>query len=334
MRMMVKTEIGRLKIRGYLSLFFIIALGLGAIAVTGCSGDGVFSGGGSSGDGSNGAPALNVQINQVDLAGCPTIKVYVSVTDQDGNPVLGLTEAEFSLIEDGFLQEFIQVIWAATVSSPISVCMALDYSGSMYDAGAIEAMEAAAIAFVDQMSDDDWGEIIKFSTLVEVVQEFTQDKDLLRSSISDLWAGADQDTALYDAIGQAILDTLSRTGRQAVIAISDGLENKSLDYKTSESIIAYATDSELPVFTIALGDGAETALEEIAEVSGGKYFYAPTADDLEAIYLEISDILENQYIISYDSDLTGGGSYTLQVIVETQELSGSDSIQFTACPAP
>jgi hypothetical protein len=42
-------------------------------------------------------------------------------------------------------------------------------------------------------------------------------------------------------------------------------------------------------------------------------------------------IVLNQYIVSYDSALTGGGIHELKITVEDQGLSGSDSRLFTAC---
>jgi hypothetical protein len=51
----------------------------------------------------------------------------------------------------------------------------------------IDAMEEAAVTFVAKMTDDDWGEIIKFvgedkiTPLFEVFQPYTDDKQLFSS---------------------------------------------------------------------------------------------------------------------------------------------------------
>jgi VWFA-related protein len=334
------------KLKGCLFLLFVIAFGLVTVVTTGCSGGEVTT------EASNGSDtgqnsSLEVLINQIDRAGCPTIKAYVSATDQDGTVIPDLTGEEFSVFEDEDEQLPIVVDWPATVHSPISVCLALDYSGSMADEE-LDAVEAAAVAFVGQMTSSyDWGEIIKFAgeypegdtpiPLVEVFQEYTDDKQLLIDAIYEGWTLAQTGTALYDAIYLAVSDTALQEGRRGVIAITDGRENCSDHDK--DDVIDLAVDNEVPVFTIRLGWAMEDEVEdlkEIAELSGGKYFNAPELDDLEEIYLQISEMLVlEQYIISYDSALIEGGIRDLEITLEYQGLSGSDLRQFTAClPEP
>ena len=276
-------------------------------------------------------PAINIRINQVDTTYCPIVKSYVSVTDQDGNPVMGLTAADFFLEENTTLLSSVQVDWAASVYSPISVSMALDYSGSMSDAATAE-METAAVEFVSEMSSDDWGEIIKFSQLEELIQPFTPNKDALKTAITNQWPHSGQLTALYDAVYLAISDTASSNGRRAVIAMTDGADNVSSH--TSKEVTDHAVSNGVPVFTVGLGKTDSTILEQIAEETGGQYFYAPNSNDLRAIYLKISEILRNQYVISYDSTLVGGGSSGLEVTAEDQGLSDNDFKQFSTCPDP
>ena len=334
-------QIGRLKILRCLSLLFVIALGLLTVVTTGC-GDGdessVVSNG--SNNGQNGqTPSLEVLINQIDTTECPTIKAYVSVTDQDGIVVEGLTEVEFSVFEDGVRQLPIEVTWPATLDLPISVCLALDYSASMSD-GDVTAMEEAAVTFVEQMTDgSDSGEIIKFAgkpgiPLVEVFQAHTKDQQALIDAIYEDWTLERTRTALYDAIYKGIEDTALQEGRRAVVAITDGREVGS--NHTLDDVINLAVDNEVPVFTIRLGwaEPEEVAdLKQIAELSGGKYFYAPGSSDLEEIYLQISEmVVLKQYIVSYGSALDDGLTHDLEITVEYQGLSGSDSRQFTACP--
>ena len=316
----------------------LVALGLiSIVAINGCNGGGD-TGYVSVDDSNNDQNGLEVIINQIDTTDCPTIKAYVSVTDQDGTVVEGLTEGEFSVFEDGNEQLPIVVDWPATFYLPISVCLALDYSASMTN-GDIDAMEEAAVTFVEQMTDgSDSGEIIKFAgkpgiPLVEVFQAHTKDQQALIDAIGEDWTLARTRTALYDAIYKGIEDTALQEGRRAVVAITDGREVGS--NHTLDDVINLAVDNEVPVFTIRLGwaDPEEVAdLKQIAEESGGKYFYAAGSSDLEEIYLQISEMLVlKQYIVSYDSDLTDGGIHELEIRVDYLGLSDSDVSTFTAC---
>jgi VWFA-related protein len=331
-------ERGRLKILRCLSLLFVIAFGLLTVVTTGCGG------GDDSSVTSNGSDTdqnfLEVLINQIDTTECPTtntIKAYVSVTDQDGNVIPDLPKEAFSVFEDEDEQFDFDVVYPASLHSPISVCLAMDYSGSMDDIEDVPAMEEAAIAFVDKMGVNDEGEIIKFSSKVEAVQPFTADKEALRNMISNPWPDAGYDTALYDAIYQGIQDAKGRADRRAVIAITDGVENCSV-VDDKDDVIQLALESNVPVFAIRIGyvplaEREKIAmLREIAEETGGKYFFAPGPEDLEEIYLQLSEmIVLKQYIVSYVSGLDDGETHELQIIVETKGLSGTDVREFTAC---
>ena len=46
-----------------------------------------------------------------------------------------------------------------------------------------------------------------------------------------------------------------------------------------------ARDNHIKIFSIAFGDDADTALmSEIASITGGMYFLAPGAEDLQAVF--------------------------------------------------
>ena len=99
-------------------------------------------------------------------------------------------------------------------------------------------------------------------------------------------------------------------------------------------MIAKAVCEGIPVFTIGLGDDiAEIDLTKIATETGGQYFHAPTPAQLQSVYHKISLLLENQYVITYQSGLQGKLPATLQVQVIDIPFTGiSDPRNFTSCP--
>ena len=273
---------------------------------------------------------LKVSINQVDTAACQTVKLIVSVTDRDDDSVTVLDQSDFSLFENGVLIDQSAISdFSNQLASPISVALALDNSGSIEDS--LPELQAAAKAFIDQMDPNDEAAIIKFATEVQVMQAFTTDKALLKSAIDADYSGAINITLLYDALWQAIEDTAARVNdRLAVVVITDGEDRGSV--KVLTEVIDLADERGVPVFTIGLGNVITEILQQIADETGGLYFFAPTKDELQAIYLQISQILSNQYAIGYTSASSGGATTILDVEVDFNNLQGEDSREFQGCP--
>ncbi|MFQ5909874.1 MAG: PKD domain-containing protein [Thermoplasmata archaeon] len=75
------------------------------------------------------------------------------------------------------------------------------------------------------------------------------------------------------------------------ILLTDGLPTHSLSATMDEvQIAAYAG---IRIFTIGLGGGVdEDYLKDIAYQTGGRFYFAPTADDLQEIYNNISKIVK------------------------------------------
>lgn len=283
--------------------------------------------------------ALNVSINQVDTDGCPTVKLFITVTDSNDDPQTGLTQSDFFLFENDVLidnypndptQNF---NFSDTVTSPISVALALDYSGSVAKANAIPDIEAAAKGFIDQLdlnNNTDEAEVIKFAASIELKQGFTFDEGALILAIDDPYLGDIGETELYDAVWRATNDTAGRTNqRRAVIVLSDGKDEGSA--KKLTEVIDNALEEGVPVFTIGLGDVFVPVMQQLADETGGQFFLAPTSSDLESIYLQISEVLANQYVIEYNSSSSGGGTIILDVEVDFNDLQGEDSREVAGC---
>ena len=277
------------------------------------------------------AVAYNVSINQVDKSACPNIRLNVSVTDLQDDPVTILIQNDFSIFENGLLQ---QIVSLSNVATPISVAIALDYSGSMQPY--IADVESAAKGFLDLFdlnNGTDEAEIIKFGEDIETTQAFTDDNNLLRVGIDENYSGGTDETHLYDTLWQAIESASVSTinDRRAVVVVTDGIDEGSVNHQLAD-VVEKANESGVPVFTIGLGNVYISALQKLADETGGQYFLAPDSTDLESIYQSILDLLANQYIIEYVSPSSGGGDMVdLDVEVDQSGLKGNDSKSVTGC---
>ncbi len=275
--------------------------------------------------------SLIVQITGIDSSTCPLMQSTVLVTDVNGVPVGGLDASNFSVHEDDRLQTLLGV---EPSLSDIVVSLALDYSASM-SVEAIADMEAAALLFVDLMSAQDAGEVIKFARGVEVPQELTDDRAVLIGAVHGPVGLSRDATYLYQAVYQGISDIAEQPRSKAVIVISDGKNTDSM-YGASQ-VIDYAESTGVSVFTIGLGSSVdEDVLRAIAVKTGGVYYYAPQSDDLTAIYEAIAGTLKNQYVLTYrtaacESDTRGEREHELEVTVDADAAYGQGAKRFT-CP--
>jgi Ca-activated chloride channel family protein len=277
--------------------------------------------------------ALNVSINQIDTSDCPTtVRLFVTVSDRYDDPVTALTKDEFLVLEDNVSQGIDS--FANNWTTPVSVMLVLDYSGSMLPF--ISDVEAAAKSLIDQLdlnSNTDEAAVSKFAASVDLKQAYTDDKNSLLLAIDNPYMGAKDQTVLYDALWQAVDITadIKRNLRRAVVVLTDGRDEGS--YHNLTEVIDSAQKEGIPVFTIGLGNVFLDDLQIIADETGGQYFLAPTSGDLQAIYQQIADILTQQYVIEYTSRSSGGAIITLDVEIDDAKdgSQGEDSRDVPGC---
>ena len=278
---------------------------------------------------------LNVRINQLETSCSPPSIVhtaYVSVIDQGGYPVTTLLLPDFLITEDSNVLGNPKNSGFITNAATLSVAVVMDYSSSITNVqDAREDMEETVINFVENMRTDDEAEIIKFNSIVSVVQDFTSEIDLLKDAIRSPYSGSG--TNLYDAVVQAIDDTgtFGSKIRRAVIVVTDGIENSSLtDF---DDVIAAANVNGVPVFTVGLGNLDATILQQMATDTGGQYYGATSSENLRTIYQQLSDVLfYDQYILTYDTGLGPGVTADLTIKARLNLIEGDDTKQITSCP--
>lgn len=313
----------------YLVVLAVLVLGL-ALSTGGCKSD----------DGPT-DPAGPTQLNANGTL-APTSRTQAQgtlfVSDQDGNAITGLTAANvaasmrWGTAKVSAADSLTGAIILQTLSQSgknIAAAMTMDYSGSMYVGDRDPAtnkyrrildMEGAVKTFVTAMGTNDRAEIIKFGSLssINVVQTFTSDKTLLTKA-ADTLSFDRGSTALYSSIVRGVLDASGQSSSsfaRAVVAFTDGGENDSnigLD-----SLFRASRRNAIPVYTIGLLDSAyhtnppgqmlyspERDLVQIADSTGGFYFYAPNAAQLVQIYQRISGQLSNAYAIVVNWPSTG-----------------------------
>jgi len=289
-----------------------------------------------------------VKINQVDVSNWPLVKAYVQIIDPTNNtPIMGAKKNDFDIeVNASEISSFTVEQAFGSASFPASISLVIDRSGSMEgeygDDKPLKDAKKAAKSFVNLMGTFDRAEVISFASYVRVDQPFTSDKQALINAIKGLYSGGM--TSLYDGIWQGLDDTATETNsRKAVVALTDGGENYSYSYHggsywgdpDNSLLIAHAQSLNIPVYTIGLQGynftreiavrsytTSEADLIEIAEETGGEYFYAPTSTDIENIYQKITMRVQQQYIITFIDNTGFGGIYYIKVKVYYSQIFG------------
>jgi hypothetical protein len=214
------------------------------------------------------------------------------------------------------------------------VVLAFDGSGSMQGA-AIEQAREAGKSLVGQLGPNDTVSVIKFSDTVQVVQAYTNDHAALTAAIDGIQA--DGNTALYDGVVTAVQTAQGGAQRRAVVLLSDGLDSGSVSQNDRAASLAAAQGAGGPFFIIGLGDSIDQAyLQELANVSRGQLFLAPSPGALQGLYETIGAALRSQYTLDLDGASLGAGTPTLTVSVNDAARAGSAqaALELTAQVTP
>lgn len=249
-----------------------------------------------------------VRITQVDNSKFPNVTLYVSVTNSAGEPV-GVDPATIQISENGQAMQITDARGGGQgnegVAEPLTTMLVIDISGSMDKNNKLTAAKDAAKSYVNQMRAGDQAGLMTFDTQTYYVQPVTTDTAALTSAIDSLKTGGD--TAMFDALVEAEKNLSAISGRKAVIALTDGLDNHSQN--TVDNVIEKIGPSGLTISTVGFGDAGtasqsgldENALKTLSEKSGGLYSYAADSQTLSALYQQFSRTLQSEYAITYTS---------------------------------
>ncbi|MBN1536641.1 MAG: VWA domain-containing protein [Anaerolineales bacterium] len=252
---------------------------------------------------------LIVRITQVDTSQFPHVTAYVSVTNADGEP-MEVEPSRLTLLENGVEMTPESITGVGETENPLTTMLVMDISGSMNANDKLEAAKDAARAYVRQMRPNDQAGLMTFNTSIKLAQAVTTDTSQLLNAIKKL--KAKDDTAMYDALMQAIDELQPISGRKAIIVLTDGLDNRS--QADAAQIIVRVESAGLSISTIGLGDpehpsGAlsgldEAALSALAKTAGGVYGYANDSASLTQLYERYGRALQSEYAITYSSPST------------------------------
>ena len=156
-------------------------------------------------------------------SGVDLVNVTATVTDEDGRFVSGLRREDFTVYEDGKLQD---VSHFSNDRVPVSLGIVLDTSGSMSPDKMAAARSAIDRMIFDLLDQQDELFLVQFATRATLKQDWTTDRGLISRAVRDV--SATGGTAIYDAVSTAIPTAQAgKHQKKALLIISDGNDTNS-----------------------------------------------------------------------------------------------------------
>ncbi|MGA9995730.1 MAG: VWA domain-containing protein [Pyrinomonadaceae bacterium] len=280
------------------------------------------------------------------------VVVPVSVTDNAGQPVLGLKMQDFLLQEEGKKQEIAQMGDPEQV--PLEIAVLLDVSGSV-DAR-FDFERHAAASFLKQVLKP-----IDRATVFTIGQQprLEQARDTAERASNKLVTlqPAKGPTAFFDTVIDAAHYLSQNTPpqhRRVILVISDGDDNYSEKIKkaigaTREEQEAVTVSAKQKIYNRAIAEvgrevqsadavfysinpsgdplhiniaatRAQNGMEQLSEATGGSSFVPERIEDLEKVFRQITNELRSQYLLQYYSgDESPSGKFLrIKVAVPTR----------------
>ena len=266
-----------------------------------------------------------VAIIGVESQAFPQVTALVAVSDANG-PLEGLTAADFRVFEEGVELPADAIAVESDVSQELRLALVLDVS---MKADALAQIKDAAKGFVDTLGSPDKVAVIAFYDQVLVVQDFTNNKDVLKTAIDGL---APQGN--YSAFNQALFEAVTgastlSTGRKAVIALTNSANN--IGGRAANDVVDQARAARIAIYTVAFDKAAPGEFKSLAMATGGQTFFLSNLnampDRLQAIGKSLK---QGGYRVTFRSRLKADGKeHALVVGVRKKGLAEG---RFTAVP--
>ena len=278
----------------------------------------------------------------------PTQLLTVTVTDQNGQYINGLTPEDFIIYEGG--QSQLITYFNTGQQEPVSLGLLVDMSESMH--GKRRRAVLALRSFAQAIKPGDEVFLLGFNHQLTILQDFTDSPSLLTQATAGLQPSGE--TALYDAVLGG-LQRIQRGQRQkkALILMSDGLDTSST--ASREDAFRAAREANILIYTIGIGNLSQGVrsqrmpmwgmggmggmggpfmprrgqpnfgsvdvdlLQSLSDTTGAQHFFLSTKDILgshtvlEQATQTIAHELRQQYSIGYLSPLKGDVYRDVQV---------------------
>jgi Ca-activated chloride channel family protein len=263
-----------------------------------------------------------------------TVPIYATVVDASGRLVPDLTQADFSILDNGKPTD---VSLFSNESQPFTAVVMLDTSASM--TANLKLLNRAAEQFLLRLLPVDKAQVGAFNDKIQLSGTFTNNRDELIGDLNDLYFG--NPTRLNDAIGAGLDALKGIEGRRVVLVFTDGEDTSS---RTSfKTVLERSRDEEVMVYSIGLEseyfNGMHVVrskpsrdLRKISDETGGGYFELAKTADLAPTFTRVAQELRSQYLIGFAPNALDGKVHKLEVKVDKPGMTVRARKSYLAAP--
>lgn len=153
--------------------------------------------------------------------------------------------------------------------------------------------KSADDTFVDQLNSSiDRAAVVTFDYYARNLLSLTNDTNAIKTAIDNIY-DYEGDTEIGGGIGNATKEFVNNgntSSKWVEILMTDGRDSVYNSHFVDKALSAYSNYGII-FYTIGYGTKAylnETALKEVADYTGGEYYYTPNSSTLEEAYIEIA----------------------------------------------
>jgi Ca-activated chloride channel family protein len=273
-------------------------------------------------------------------AASDAVRVFVTVTDREGQLVTTLSRDDFEVRDEGKPQP---ITLFDNTPQPVRLIVMLDVSGSME--GNLSLLRGAAEELFSRLGPADVARVGSFGREVVISPSFTRDPDALRTALPRAIA-PDAPTPLWRAVDEA-MDGFGaeREVRPVVLVLSDGKDSGPTGFRqryvSQAEIVDRARREDVMVYGIGMrsrsarqmpgigpgglqaalmADFPDPGLALVAEQTGGGYREIRVGQDLGTAFAQVLDELHSQYLIGFAPPKRDGKVHDIDVRVAQRGL--------------
>lgn len=230
--------------------------------------------------------------------------VYVGVVDAKGEPVTGLTGADFRVREDGTARE---VLKAGEATDPMSIALLVDDSQAINPA--LQMIRDAVTAFITALAGKAEIALITFGDRPTIAVEYTTDQKKLLDAAHHIFPRPGSGAYLMDALVEVSKGMPKRESRRRAIVVLTMDDETEFSNRHYQEVLAQLDKSGAALHVVSLGmpgsnqaDEARnrnTVIAEGTERTGGRRDNVLALTGAEPRMKQLAAELIHQYVVTY-----------------------------------
>ena len=231
-------------------------------------------------------------------------EVYVSVVDNSGKPVTGLTAADFRVREDNVVRE---VLSAGPATEPLTIAITVD--DSQPATHAMQFIRDALTAFFTRLDGKATIALSTFGERPTPLIEYTDSTAQLQKGVGKLFARSGAGAYLLEALVELSKGLEKREAKRPVIivvAVESDAEFSNLYY---QRVVEAVRRSGATLHFLGIGTPASSntdemrnrniAIAEATSLTGGRRDQVLAESGLKDRLGSLADEMTNQYLVTY-----------------------------------